>query len=72
MREKNPDMVAGEKKRFVMKPPQVMRVGTKKTSFSNFAEICKMCVKNEYFTSPIQLYNIPFSYYVGMSGFAFY
>lgn len=42
MREKNPDMVAGEKKRFVMKPPQVMRVGTKKTSFSNFAEICKM------------------------------
>lgn len=42
MREKNPDMVAGEKKRFVMKPPQVMRVGTKKSSFSNFAEICKM------------------------------
>ncbi|CAH1779765.1 unnamed protein product [Owenia fusiformis] len=41
MREKNPDMVAGEKKRFVMKPPQVMRVGTKKSSFSNFAEICK-------------------------------
>lgn len=42
MREKNPDMVAGEKKRFVMKPPQVMRVGTKKSSFSNFSEICKM------------------------------
>jgi translation initiation factor 2 subunit 2 len=42
MREKNPDMIAGEKKRFVMKPPQVMRVGTKKSSFSNFAEICKM------------------------------
>lgn len=42
MREKNPDMVAGEKKKFVMKPPQVMRVGTKKTSFCNFAEICKM------------------------------
>jgi translation initiation factor 2 subunit 2 len=42
MREKNPDMVAGEKKRFVMKPPQVVRVGTKKSSFSNFAEICKM------------------------------
>lgn len=42
MREKNPDMVAGEKRRFVMKPPQVMRVGTKKTSFANFAEICKM------------------------------
>jgi translation initiation factor 2 subunit 2 len=42
MREKNPDMVAGEKKRIIMKPPQVMRVGTKKSSFSNFVEICKM------------------------------
>ncbi|XP_013778524.1 eukaryotic translation initiation factor 2 subunit 2-like [Limulus polyphemus] len=42
MREKNPDMVAGEKRRFVMRPPQVIRVGTKKTSFANFLEICKM------------------------------
>lgn len=42
MREKNPDMVAGEKRRFVMKPPQVVRVGTKKTSFVNFTDICKM------------------------------
>jgi len=42
MHEKNPDMVAGEKKRFVMRLPQVMRVGTKKTSLTNFAEICKM------------------------------
>ena len=42
MREKNPDMVAGEKKRFVMKPPQVVRVGTKKVSFANFTEICRM------------------------------
>jgi len=42
MREKNPDMVAGEKKRFVMKPPLVNRVGTKKSSFGNFVEICKM------------------------------
>lgn len=42
MREKNPDMIAGEKKKFNMKPPRVMRVGTKKTSFSNFKEICKM------------------------------
>lgn len=39
---KNPEMVAGEKKKFVMKPPVVNRVGTKKTSFTNFAEICKM------------------------------
>lgn len=41
MREKNPDMIAGEKRRFVMRPPQVLRVGTKKTSFANFIEICK-------------------------------
>lgn len=42
MHEKNPDMVAGEKKRFVMKPPHVVRVGTKKSSFCNFSDICKL------------------------------
>ncbi|XP_065314922.1 eukaryotic translation initiation factor 2 subunit 2-like [Gordionus sp. m RMFG-2023] len=42
MRDKNPDLVAGEKKRLVMKPPQVVRVGTKKTSFVNFHDICKL------------------------------
>ncbi|KPP70610.1 Eukaryotic translation initiation factor 2 subunit 2-like [Scleropages formosus] len=42
MREKNPDMVAGEKRKFVMKPPQVVRVGTKKTSFVNFTDIVKL------------------------------
>jgi len=42
MHEKNPDLVAGEKKRFVMKPPQVVRVGTKKSSFVNFAEIARL------------------------------
>lgn len=41
MRSKNPDAVAGEKKRFVMKPPQVIRLGTKKSAFVNFTEICK-------------------------------
>lgn len=40
MRKKNPEMVAGEKKRFIMKPPQCARVGTRKTSFINFTEIC--------------------------------
>ncbi|CAO2605048.1 Eukaryotic translation initiation factor 2 subunit 2 [Lemmus lemmus] len=35
-------MVAGEKRKFVMKPPQVVRVGTKKTSFVNFTDICKL------------------------------
>lgn len=44
MRAKNPEMVTGEKKKFVMKPPQVMRIGTKKTSFANFTDICKMYV----------------------------
>uniref|UniRef100_A0A2K5LP98 Eukaryotic translation initiation factor 2 subunit 2 n=1 Tax=Cercocebus atys TaxID=9531 RepID=A0A2K5LP98_CERAT len=42
MREKNPDMVTGKKRKFVMKPPQVVRVGTKKTSFVNFTDICKL------------------------------
>ncbi|XP_052016422.1 eukaryotic translation initiation factor 2 subunit 2-like [Apodemus sylvaticus] len=42
MREKNPDIVAGEKRKFVRKPPQVIRVGTKKTSFVNFTDICKL------------------------------
>ena len=42
MREKNPDMVAGEKRKFVMRPPQVVRLGAKKSSFVNFADICKM------------------------------
>nr|XP_022917124.1 eukaryotic translation initiation factor 2 subunit 2 isoform X1 [Onthophagus taurus] len=41
MRDKNPDMVAGKKQKFVMRPPQVVRIGTKKTSFANFTEICK-------------------------------
>jgi len=42
MRDRNPDMVAGEKKKFVMRPPQVVKVGTKKTAFVNFTEIAKM------------------------------
>lgn len=47
MKEKNPDMVTGEKKKFTMKPPQVARVGTKKTSFANFADICKLLRRQE-------------------------
>jgi len=42
MRAKNPQMVEGGKRKFVMKPPQVVRVGTKKTSFVNFTDICKI------------------------------
>merc|ERR1712111_152409 len=42
MKEKNPDSVMGETKKFVMRPPQVVKVGTKKTAFVNFTEIAKM------------------------------
>lgn len=42
MRQKNPSMVGGQKKKLVMKPPQVVRVGAKKTSFVNFTDICKL------------------------------
>ena len=43
MRQKNPSMV-DRKTKLVMKPPQVMRVGAKRTSFANFTEICKLLV----------------------------
>lgn len=42
IRANNPELNAGEKKRFVLKPPTILRVGTKKTSFANFLEICKL------------------------------
>ncbi len=35
-----------DKKRFTMKPPQLMRVGTKKTLWVNFQEICAMMRRN--------------------------
>eukprot|EP00297_Palpitomonas_bilix_P014172 CAMPEP_0113885012 /NCGR_PEP_ID=MMETSP0780_2-20120614/10639_1 /TAXON_ID=652834 /ORGANISM="Palpitomonas bilix" /LENGTH=232 /DNA_ID=CAMNT_0000872821 /DNA_START=186 /DNA_END=884 /DNA_ORIENTATION=- /assembly_acc=CAM_ASM_000599 len=38
LQDKNPDLVEG--KRFKLKPPQVLREGTKKTVFVNFGEIC--------------------------------
>jgi translation initiation factor 2 subunit 2 len=39
MRERNPN--AGEKKQFVIRPPEVVKAGAKKTSFVNFLEISK-------------------------------
>merc|ERR1712183_1028526 len=39
MRRANPEMVSGEKKKFIISPPQCARVGTKKTSFVNFSTI---------------------------------
>ena len=44
MRVKNPEMVAGEKKKIVMRPPQVLRAGARRTSFANFSEISRMYV----------------------------
>ncbi|EEB10120.1 eukaryotic translation initiation factor 2 subunit beta, putative [Pediculus humanus corporis] len=40
LRDKNPNMVADKKQKFVMRPPQVVRIGTKKTSFANFTDFC--------------------------------
>jgi len=41
LREKNPNL-AGARKRHVMPPPQVVRVGTKKTMWTNFAIITQL------------------------------
>ncbi|MCO5564940.1 hypothetical protein L7F22_018610 [Adiantum nelumboides] len=40
LRESNPEL-AGERRRTVMRPPQVLREGTKKTVFVNFMDLCK-------------------------------
>eukprot|EP00730_Choanoeca_flexa_P008987 TRINITY_DN12569_c0_g1_i18.p1 TRINITY_DN12569_c0_g1~~TRINITY_DN12569_c0_g1_i18.p1 ORF type:complete len:337 (+),score=82.50 TRINITY_DN12569_c0_g1_i18:98-1012(+) len=42
MSNNNPDIVSGETKKFTMKPPQVVRLGAKKTGFVNFTDICKL------------------------------
>lgn len=43
--EKNPEL-AGTKHRVVIKPPEVLREGTKKTVFANFTELSKMMNRN--------------------------
>ena len=40
LRENNPEL-AGEKHKTILKPPQVLREGTKKTVFVNFPDLCK-------------------------------
>ncbi|KAF9975609.1 hypothetical protein BGZ73_000675 [Actinomortierella ambigua] len=40
LRQNNPDL-AGDKKRYTIVPPSVMRDGNKKTIFANVADICK-------------------------------
>eukprot|EP00246_Nothoceros_aenigmaticus_P011804 TRINITY_DN336_c0_g1_i1.p1 TRINITY_DN336_c0_g1~~TRINITY_DN336_c0_g1_i1.p1 ORF type:complete len:274 (+),score=59.08 TRINITY_DN336_c0_g1_i1:82-903(+) len=45
LRENNPEL-AGEKRRTVMRPPQVLREGTKKTVFVNFMDLVKTMHRN--------------------------
>lgn len=40
LRAKNPELT-GERRRTILKPPQVAREGTKKTVFTNFMDMCK-------------------------------
>ena len=40
LRENNPEL-SGEKHKTILKPPQVLREGTKKTVFVNFNDLCK-------------------------------
>ncbi|XP_071720621.1 eukaryotic translation initiation factor 2 subunit beta-like [Rutidosis leptorrhynchoides] len=40
LRENNPEL-AGDRRRTVMRPPQILREGTKKTVFANFMDLCK-------------------------------
>ncbi|CAL1262618.1 unnamed protein product [Larinioides sclopetarius] len=42
MREKDPNRDIDCKKKLIMKPPQIIRIGTKKSSFVNFIETCKL------------------------------
>lgn len=40
LRENNPEL-GGDRRRTVMRPPQILREGTKKTVFVNFMDLCK-------------------------------
>jgi len=40
--ENNPELLKSKKKQILIKPPEVLRVGTKKTVWANYQEICSM------------------------------
>jgi len=40
--DNNPDLVKSKKKQVIIKPPEVLREGTKKTVWANYQEICDM------------------------------
>ncbi|CAG9467532.1 unnamed protein product [Pedinophyceae sp. YPF-701] len=46
LRVQNPELT-GEKRRTILKPPQVAREGTKKTVFTNFADIVKQLQRSQ-------------------------
>lgn len=54
LREKNPELT-GERRRTVLKPPQVAREGTKKTVFTNFMDLCKAMNRNNEHVSAFLL-----------------
>lgn len=54
LREKNPELT-GERRRTVLKPPQVAREGTKKTVFTNFMDLCKAMNRNHEHVSAFLL-----------------
>lgn len=42
LQENNPELT--ERRRYTLKPPEIMRMGTTRTCWMNFAEICTMSV----------------------------
>ncbi|KAF8071367.1 Eukaryotic translation initiation factor 2 subunit beta [Scenedesmus sp. PABB004] len=54
LRERNPELT-GERRRTVLKPPQVAREGTKKTVFTNFTDLCKAMNRNSEHVSAFLL-----------------
>ena len=50
LHEKNPNLSV--RKRHVMPPPQLVRVGTRKTMWSNFAQICQLSVERHTNQTP--------------------
>jgi translation initiation factor 2 subunit 2 len=54
LRERNPELT-GERRRTVLKPPQVAREGTKKTVFTNFMDLCKAMNRNNEHVSAFLL-----------------
>ncbi|CAH8675580.1 unnamed protein product [Schistosoma rodhaini] len=43
----NPELVSDQKRKLVMVPPQMARVGTKKTLFVNFSTICRSLMRDQ-------------------------